>query len=152
MRQTLGGYDEAALPCAERAGAANLPGDYLPWLSDPYVRTDKAIVANSWADLIDGQLDAPIDRDEHGAPMRAALLPSCALDYAVWTGTANDGTQAETTCATPSPRRRGRRSTCAPSCAPPSCRSTVFSNSRARSPDSRGPSLALVSRYDRGPA
>ncbi|PRP93681.1 hypothetical protein [Enhygromyxa salina] len=106
-----GGLEGAAQLCGELAGNANLPGDYAPWLSTadefpaktysqigPYVRTDRVIVASSWEDLTDGTIDAPIDRDESGAPIQPSPAPGCQLQYAVWTGTTNEGEYTEPNC------------------------------------------------------
>jgi hypothetical protein len=76
----LGGLAGADMKCQARAQAAGLPGTYLAWLSDPtgspltrftqstipYVRRDGVKVADDWADLTDGSLDAPINRSETG--------------------------------------------------------------------------------------
>ena len=56
----------------------------------PYVLVNGALVADHWADLVDGQLAAPIDVDEVGSRAYAAE---------VWTGTQADGTAATDTCA-----------------------------------------------------
>jgi hypothetical protein len=77
----LGGLAGADATCQALADAAGLTGTYKAWLSDttaspstrftqsanPYVRVDGVIVADNWADLTDGTLDATISRDEHGA-------------------------------------------------------------------------------------
>jgi len=55
----------------------------------PYVLVNGTLIANNWADLIDGQLAAPIDVDEHGTP---------AVATEVWTGTYADGTATVDTC------------------------------------------------------
>ncbi|KIG12154.1 BNR repeat domain protein [Enhygromyxa salina] len=107
----LGGIAGATFICAEAAESANLPGEYAPWLSTadnypdkyysqvgPYVRTDLVVVAQSWADLVDGSIQAPIDRDESGAPMQPAPAEDCQLPYAVWTGTSNGGVYVEPNC------------------------------------------------------
>jgi hypothetical protein len=91
----LGGLEGADALCARHATAVALDGTYKAWLSTvsvsaasrltrsngPYERTDGVVVASNWADLTDGNLAAPINRDEIGAPVEAG----------VWTGTAIDG-------------------------------------------------------------
>ena len=86
--------------CNRLAGAAGLDmtnGTYLAWLSDnvtspdqrftkatvPYVLTTGTKVADNYADLTDGSLDAPIDREEDQTP--------AGLD--AWTGTLANGTR-----------------------------------------------------------
>ncbi len=96
----LTGADEV---CAARAVEAGLDGTFMAWLSSPdtsagdrlshasipYSRTDGTRVAADWDDLVDGELAAPIDRDEHGEPVTGD----------VWTGTLASGAQADETCA-----------------------------------------------------
>jgi hypothetical protein len=87
----LGGLASADAICNAHANSVGLPGTYVAWLSDdntdavsrvtsngPYANTDGQIVANSLADLTDGSLSLPIDKDEWGntLPVRE-----------VWTGT-----------------------------------------------------------------
>jgi hypothetical protein len=74
----LGGLAGADAKCQARAQAAGLPGTYLAWVSNdfgspltrftqstiPYVRRDGVKVADNWADLTDGSLDANINRSE----------------------------------------------------------------------------------------
>lgn len=99
----LGGADGADAICAERAAAAGLTGTFKAWLSSPdmsagdrlshasipYARTDGAEVAADWQDLVDGELAAPINRDENGERIAGD----------VWTGTLASGASAEFTCA-----------------------------------------------------
>ncbi|MFY0533553.1 hypothetical protein [Nannocystis pusilla] len=54
-----------------------------------YARLDGQEIAQSWADLTDGSLDAPINIDEFGA-----LVPQAS----VWTGTSASGTALADTC------------------------------------------------------
>ncbi|HMA92526.1 MAG TPA: hypothetical protein VKP30_07560, partial [Polyangiaceae bacterium] len=100
----FGGITGADLLCADLARTAGLSGQYLVWMSDsstspatrfaqsgaPYVLVNGTVIANDWADLVDGQLAAPINVDEHGNPTFAAE---------VWTGSSADGTAATDTCA-----------------------------------------------------
>lgn len=99
----FGGISGADLLCADLARTAGLSGQYLVWMSDsstspatrfaqsgvPYVLVNGTVIANNWTDLVDGQLAAPINVDEHGNPTFAAE---------VWTGTSADGTAATDTC------------------------------------------------------
>ncbi|MBK8263302.1 MAG: DUF4215 domain-containing protein [Nannocystis sp.] len=96
----LGGLAGADGLCQELADKAGLEGDWMAWLSDglegpadrfvtkggpqKYLRTDDVLIAGSWAALIDGNLDAPINRDENGnTPGNPAH---------VWTNTKVNGT------------------------------------------------------------
>ena len=98
----LGGLAGADAICASRALEAGLDGMYLAWLAVdnpaptgpndrfvqsvvPYVRTDGVQVAADYADLIDGQIDNPINVDETGA-----TVPD-SVDPLVFTGTNPDG-------------------------------------------------------------
>jgi hypothetical protein len=96
----LGGLTGADDICQVRASAAGLPGTYKAWLSDntstpstrfvqstgPYRRIDGVIVADNYADLTDGSLDAAINVTEIGATISA--------DVETWTSTKFDGTRA----------------------------------------------------------
>ncbi len=76
----LGGITGADATCNSLAAAEGLSGSFLAWLSDsatspsarftqssvPYVLVDGTIVAEDWADLIDGTLDANIGLSEDG--------------------------------------------------------------------------------------
>ena len=57
----------------------------------PYVLVGGPEIATSWTDLTDGQLEAPIDHDEHG------MLITVADPY-VWTATNADGTGGSPAC------------------------------------------------------
>ncbi len=91
----LGGLASADKKCnllANAAGLANA-GAFLAWLSDGadgpaarmskssgrYLLLDGTLIATNWTDLTDGHLAAPIDRDEHGAPIDPA-------NTLAWTG------------------------------------------------------------------
>jgi hypothetical protein len=90
---SLGGLTGADAVCQSEADAAGLPGIYKAWLSAagygnsaaerlthsevPYVLVDGTQVADNWADLTDGSLDAPIGPFPAGPE--------------IWTGTASDG-------------------------------------------------------------
>lgn len=74
------GLDGGDLACATQAADAGLSGTFLPWLSTgtvyprsrftqhavPYARLDKVAVAANFGDFLDGQILAPILRDERG--------------------------------------------------------------------------------------
>jgi hypothetical protein len=75
----------------------------MAWLSDastspvtrfaqatiPYALLDGTVIATSFADLLDGQLAAPLNRDEKNAVTSGAFA---------WTGTKADGTVSSDTC------------------------------------------------------
>jgi hypothetical protein len=99
QKGNLGGLAGGDAICQQRAQAANLPGAYKAWLSDdaqspttrfvqspgPYLRVDGVTVADNWADLTDGTLDAAITVAETGAVFDALNLRS-------WTHTLANGT------------------------------------------------------------
>ena len=92
----LGGTSGADTLCTNLAASAGLGGTWSAWLSTstvdaadridptgaPYALVDGTVVANDLADLLDGSVASPINRDENGSPV--------ASD--VWTGTLQDGT------------------------------------------------------------
>ncbi len=90
--------------CQTLATAAGLPrpSSYKAWFSDnmgnspsirfvqsasPYALLDGTVVANNWADLIDGTLAAPIAIDQNATPL---------VGVTVFTGTKADGTAGNT--------------------------------------------------------
>ena len=96
----LGGLTGADAICNSLAAAASLPGTYMAWLSDStmspssrfttqpnrrYVTTERTIIAYNWADLIDGNLNAPIRTDENGVYENVTGIE-------VWSNTIADGT------------------------------------------------------------
>ena len=99
----LGGPSGADGICGDLAVAAGLEGTFKAWVSAtgepagdrlahadvPYVRTDGTRVANDWDDLVDGNLDAPISRDEEGK----------SISGDVWTGTRANGNTGDSTCS-----------------------------------------------------
>ena len=110
----FGGIPAADELCQDRALEAQLPGNYKAWLSDgeqwpletfppggpaAFILRNGPIVAYSWTDFVDGQLEAPIDRNEFGDLIDAAPVESCQIDYGVWTGTTAKGEGAEPFCA-----------------------------------------------------
>jgi hypothetical protein len=95
---------EAEIICNEAALAAALPpGPYKAWISTMadspsdwlagdgvYRLRQGEVVAYSRADLIDGTLNAPINRTEFGELL--SPTPACnGVEYAVWTGTSAEG-------------------------------------------------------------
>ena len=93
----LGGLAGGDATCTSAATAAGLPGTWTAWLSTTttdardriidaaYELLDETVVANSKADLLDGTLDVPINRDENGTG---------GVNSRVYTGTQGDGTLA----------------------------------------------------------
>jgi len=91
----LGGLDGADALCASEAAAAGLTGEFKAWLSTidtpvsdrfvrsdvPYVRVDGTRIADDWADLTDGQIQAIINLD----------ATATAQGGDVWTGTLSSG-------------------------------------------------------------
>jgi len=98
---TMGGMAGADGICAARASAAGVTGAFKAWVSTgrptpspsttftqssiPYSLVDGTKIADDWADLIDGTLDAPINKNENGVTIASGE---------VWTGTNSDGTGA----------------------------------------------------------
>jgi cysteine-rich repeat protein len=107
----LGGLVGADAICNARAASANLSGIYKAWLSTdqlngtpatrfvqstvPYRKVDGVLVANNWADLIDGTIASPIDKTElNGAPPVGNT--SCAVGaVTVWSATTISGTLSD---------------------------------------------------------
>jgi hypothetical protein len=88
--------------CQIEAEANLLSGTYYAWISDglgtspsthfinpvgPYVRADGTTVAGSWADLIDGELTAPISTTAYGKVLSGA---------SAWTNTDEFGAASST--------------------------------------------------------
>jgi cysteine-rich repeat protein len=108
----LGGLAGADAICNMRAAAADLPGTYMAWLSTdqgspstrfvtstvPWVRLDGTTIADDWADLVDGTLDAIVNQTEvGGAPPNSTYICNGTARQ-TWTGTAVDGTPTANTC------------------------------------------------------
>ena len=68
------------------SGTGKPAGDRVARGTDTYRRTDDAIIASSYTDLVDGTLEKPISLDENGN-----TLGSGTLDRSVWTGTTSAG-------------------------------------------------------------
>jgi hypothetical protein len=91
------GLDGGDIACATQAADGGLTGTFLPWLSTatvyprtrfasysgPYARTDKVAVASNFGDFLDGQILAPILRDERGVQI--------ATTFNVLSGTGGTG-------------------------------------------------------------
>lgn len=94
----LGGLAGADALCQAEAAGAGLSGTYMAWLSDTtgspatrfnqlgsFIRSDGFIVAFSWADLLDGEVGVPLNRQPDGTEVTTAPLFA-------WTNTNTDGT------------------------------------------------------------
>lgn len=101
----FGGLAGADAICQTHATMGCLEGTYMAWLSTstetpltrfnplsvPYRRVDGALVASNFNDLIDAQIDVPLNQDERGnAPPLSMQLGSCEPDLA-YTGTLPNG-------------------------------------------------------------
>ena len=87
---SLGGLSGGDNLCNVEAVIAGLPPTYKAWLSDgttsaaarlthatvPYKRIDGVTIADDWADLTDGTLDAPLDRDVYGNTEKSEMSRS----------------------------------------------------------------------------
>jgi cysteine-rich repeat protein len=109
----MGGLEAADAQCQALAGAAKLKGKFLAWLGDadewpenrmiksdvPYLRTDFTLVAKNWADLVDGAIAAPIDRNEAGVMAPLGMGP-CGMGPVVHSNIAGNGvlTDPKGTC------------------------------------------------------
>ena len=96
----FGSLEDADSLCQQVANEANLIGTWKAWLSDDnenaadrltqtagdYKLVDETVIANGWDELVDGDLDAPINLDEGGNFVGS-------FEFA-WTGTGSDGTSA----------------------------------------------------------
>src|SRR5262245_41794391 len=105
----LGGLVGADGICNTRAAAAGLVGEYQAWLCDgtigprsrsthasvPYVGTNGALIAKNWADLTDGTLSNPINRNESGVQV------SLGLDSLPWSYVRSDGECDDATYLSP---------------------------------------------------
>jgi len=104
IRGDFGGFSFADDLCNAEASDAGLPGTYKAWLSDdttsaasrlnhslgPYKLVDSTVVANNWADLIDGNVFAPIKLTASGEQPKS--------DYS-WTNTTVNGSIAGNSCS-----------------------------------------------------
>jgi hypothetical protein len=96
------GLDAADTTCTTVAAGAGLTGTWTAWLSDnttdaanrindgggvtPFKLINGTVVANSYGDLVDGTLDAPILIDESGNDVVGG--------FEVWTATSANGTNS----------------------------------------------------------
>ncbi len=102
----LGGIAGADQRCQMHADAAGLGGTFRAWLSDtqgngplttfaqsaePYELVGGDEIAANWADLIDGSIATPINRDETGTPV-GDVTP------VAWTGTQASGMPGSPCC------------------------------------------------------
>jgi hypothetical protein len=93
---------DANRECAHLAQEADLPGGWVAWLSDDdtdaegsivdakYVLRNGTVIANNMTELLDGNLDNPIQVDEDGN--------TATGDIEVWTGTNANGTNSGVNC------------------------------------------------------
>ena len=115
----FGGLEGGDSICNSQASAAGLSGTYRAWLGDgsagpsvrfaqsprPYVRSDGTVIANDWADLTDGTLAAPIDRNEFGESTSGAVWTSVDVNGVAeganhcsgWNSISGNGRQGLTT-------------------------------------------------------
>jgi cysteine-rich repeat protein len=107
VKADVGSTSGADERCKERATAAALPnaGGYRAWISDPdgdpgttfvasklpFIRVDKQLVANNWSDLIDGNLDVPINVTEYGDTVAGGAQDCSNAQGLVWTNTTPSG-------------------------------------------------------------
>jgi hypothetical protein len=100
----MGGLAGADAHCQTLAAAAQLPGEYMAWLSTstaspasrmapatvPYALVGGAVIADDWDDLVDGKLKTPILLTETGnGPPES---PFICQGSEVWSNTKVDGT------------------------------------------------------------
>jgi hypothetical protein len=108
----LGGIAGADAICQSLAQNVCLTGTFLAWLGTaasapasrfnhqavPYRRVDGVVVANDWADLVDGAIANAIDLTESGAPAPEDNT-GCPTARTVWSGVSQDGTSWGGGCA-----------------------------------------------------
>jgi cysteine-rich repeat protein len=113
----LGGLVGADMICNMRAQEAGLPGTYMAWISTsrgtpasrfvhstvPYLTTLGVKVADDWADLIDGSLDAPIQTTELMGPSpvgtNVCVVNNVPNNRTALTGTLSSGTLNGNNCS-----------------------------------------------------
>ena len=97
----LGGVVGADTLCGQVASGVGFTGTWRAWVSDnvstpatrfnqhagPYMLIDGTVIADNWADLIDGALAAGITLNEEGG-----VISPTSTDSLVWTATNTDGT------------------------------------------------------------
>lgn len=104
----FGGIGGADAFCNHLAQQAALSGQFKAWLSNsyssphnrfthatlPYYLVNGTLVANDWADLVDGDLHSPIDVTETGGTPLEDTLSDCGMQWArprVWSSTTSQG-------------------------------------------------------------
>lgn len=103
----FGGSESPDKFCGKQAMDAFLPGQFKAWVttgSTPldfspggaYMLRNGDVVAWSWQDLIDGELESPINRDQLGDLINPAS--ACDIEFAVWTGTTHAGLPLPDNC------------------------------------------------------
>lgn len=110
VTSNFGGLTQGDAICNAAAAAAGLGGSWAAWLStsissaasrlqhstDPYMLVDgKTEVAKNWSNLVAGNLESLIDRNESGV---LVSFVQSSLSGAMWTGTNSDGTAAGSDC------------------------------------------------------
>lgn len=107
----FGGLEGANTACSKMASEANLEGDFKAWLgvgqSGPavtftqhgyFVLVDGTVIAESWADLTDGELLAPISLNEFGQQGTGPF--GCnGQSSVVWTGVSPKGETLVANCS-----------------------------------------------------
>lgn len=105
----VGGVAGADAICGAEASAAGLSGTYLAWISSSttspavrmtrdsraFARPDGVLIANDWADLTDGNLAAPIERNAAGGTPASACNTNASP---VWTATDPTGHSSGASC------------------------------------------------------
>jgi len=112
----LGGLMGADAICNMRAQAAGLPGTYMAWISTaqgspatrfvqstvPYFMVNQVKIADNWADLTDGTLDAALQVTELGGASPAGTN-NCFVNVnnfrTAFTGTGQNGVLSGGTCS-----------------------------------------------------
>jgi cysteine-rich repeat protein len=103
---SFGGAMAADMICQALADEANLPGNYIAWVSDmgsnavmrlqgstnlPYILPNGTPLAMGTADFLDGELAAPIKVLENGLELNASMVDCAGEINNVWTGTTTNG-------------------------------------------------------------
>ena len=98
----FGGVVGADKQCATLATAAGLSGTFKAWISDsttspatsfaqssaPYKQVDGTVIANDWADLVDGALAIGIKVDENGTTGIKDVIATATKTSGFYTGSA----------------------------------------------------------------
>lgn len=101
VQGNMGGVAGADAICNQRARSAQLPGTYKAWLSDisgsvansrfirnpgPYVLVNGTRIANTWSDVTDGNLRAPINVTEYNQPAVTNFVWTSTHPNSLWSG------------------------------------------------------------------